>query len=456
MRPQARWLPAAAAGLVAILPFVVAFAFIHQSYDDAGFLLELEARGLPGSQAFWYRTFSGRFTSNAIVSVLSATIHHVWLYRIVCLAVLALLAWAIHRVLRASLGLTPLPAAALASLALGTFLCMTPSAAEGLYWLTGTATYTLGTAFLLLAVAGTLAPDGGRRHVAVTAAWIVLAVGMNEVALLLANGWLGLAIVQRLTVHRRVERRFVVWMAAALLAAVASLAAPGNWNRLDFSREVATQSVSLGGALVMAARELAMASYYLLHVSPLLFLLLAGILLLGHRDEPPGRHAWWRELLVLPAFAPVFFGVLAFFIFAQGARPIPRVLNPVYLSMILVTLVVAVRTARMLDGVRTAPKLMLALVLVGYLSAAMRAGSGARMAYAEMLGGQWSRFDREVRARGELARRQPGRDVVVPPIATRPNTIFVFDIAPNPAERHNVLYAWFYGVRTIAVSRPSR
>ena len=439
-----------------ILPFLIAFIFIRPSYDDAAFYLETTTRGLPGALEFWYRAFSGRYSSNAFVSILSLSIPFVWLYRLCCLLIFLAFIASVYRVIRALLALARDETAALSGLVVVTFLVMTPSASEGLYWLTGTATYTLGSAFLLFAIERMVTARSARPAGAGTwgaAAWIVLAVGMNEVALLMLNGFLAFLIVRELIDTHRVSRRSLIWMGTSLAASLAAVLAPGNFTRLEFAQSLVTTSGSARTALVTATKAVVLDTYYLMHASPLLALLLLAAALEQQRTQAaPVR--WLRESLAIPWFGVVLFGVIAFFAYAQGFHPIPRVMNPVYFGMILFAAIVVVRALAMHASPSGLPALVVALASVAFAGGLLRSGSGVRTAYAELLSGSWQRYERDLSAREAFVAQRRGQHVLVPEIAERPSTLFVFDIGADPTQRHNAIYAYFYGVRSIA-TRPS-
>lgn len=438
---------ALAVSVVAIAPFLVGFLFTHPSWDDPSFYHEVTTRGFFRAQLLWFNAFSGRYSSDAIVSLLSLSVHTLWLYRLICLGIFLLLVYSVFRLLAVVLGLPRLETAALAGLAVATHLVVSPGVAEGLFWLTGSATYTLGVAFLFLAVAEMLQAPGrvGSWRVA---AWIVVVVGMNEVFLLLISGFLVLLIGQSVLSKRAVPRQLLVWLAVAIVASAISIAAPGNWVRLDFTRGPLQATPTIPAALELAARSLVRQTYYLFQAGPTLFLLLVGLALAAGA----GRHRRWSggplEAMRLAAFGLLFYGVIAFFTYILPVPPIPRVMHAVYLPMILVALGLLLQPSRQQASERLSP-LLLTLFLVGFASSAARAGSGVRNAVREFAQGEWGRYDAEVTARWELAQRNRGRDLVVPPIATRPGTLFVFDIADNPAHRHNIMYARYYGVRSM-------
>lgn len=433
---------------VAVAPFVAGFLFIHPSWDDPSFYHEVTTRGFLRAQLLWFNAFSGRYASDAIVSLLSLSVHTLWLYRLICFGIFALLVLSVYRLLRTVLRLPRLETAAITGLVVATHLVVSPGVAEGLFWLTGSATYTLGVAFLFFAIAEMLRSLARRGGTWKVAAWIVVVVGMNEMFLLLLGGFVALLIGHSLATQRSVDRRLLVWLGVAAVASIVSIAAPGNWVRLDFTRGPLQAKPTLGAALTLAAHSLVRQGYYLFQAGPTLFLLLLG---LAFSHGAGGRRRWagWTfEAARLAAFGLLFYGVIAFFTYILPVPPIPRVMHAVYMPMIVVALFLVLQPTRRIARTPLSP-LLVALFLVGFASGVVRSGSGVRNAARELARGEWTRYDAEVTARAELAARNPGRDLVVPPIAARPATLFVFDIEGNPALRHNIMYARFYGLRTM-------
>jgi hypothetical protein len=439
-----------ALSVLGILPFLIAFLFIRPSYDDAAFYLETKTRGTFGAAVFWYRVFSGRYTSNAIVSLLSLSIPFLWLYRICCLLIFVAFVAGVYRAIRVVLGIARPDATGLAGLVVSTFLTMTPSAPEALYWLTGAATYTLGTAFLLFAIASVQSARATQRGTPAAIAWIVLAVGMNEVALLMLNGFLAYVVMRELIDRRHASRRSIVLMAACLIASLAAVLAPGNFTRLEFAQSLATTSTSLTAAFLTAAKATVLDSYYLVHASPLLGLLLLAVSLDAREREPTRRRI--TDVLALPWFAVVILIVIAFFAYAQGFHPIPRVMNPVYFAMILFAAITVVRASEITLIRPVFSTLVVVLAFLTFASGMLRSGSGVRTAYAELFRGEWERYDRELAARDAFIEQRRGQHVRVSRLGTRPKTLFVFDIGVDPTQRHNAIYAYFHGVKSLAIA----
>ena len=439
----------------ALVPFVVAFRFIHPSWDDPGFHLEVGNRGLLGAQVLWYMVYSGRYASDAIVSVLSLSIHQVWLYRLLCLAIFLTLIASVHGLLRATLRPPRVAALAITGMVISSFLVLVPGVAEGVYWLTGAGTYTLGTAFLFFTFTSMLASRAAGGATWPTAAWIAVTVGMNEVFLLLLLGFLTFVIVRDYVRSGAVPRRQAIWLGVTIACSIASLAAPGNWRRLQDARDVLEIPRDLSTAIVNAAKYLMLDLYYLVQVGALPFLLLAAVALAGRARAPEYAREWRRELVAVPYFLLVFYGVILFFTYAQGIRPIPRVTHAIYLPLLVFSTIFVVRLSAIGARPFRMPAFALGIVLLGLALGMTRPGSGVRRAYSEWLRGDWHRYDAEVQARARLVQGRAGEDVIVPRLGSRPTTIFVYDISANPALRHNTLYAHFYGVRSIATAPDS-
>jgi hypothetical protein len=144
------------------------------------------------------------------------------------------------------------------------------------------------------------------------------------------------------------------------------------------------------------------------------------------------------------------FAMAAFYAYTQGFRTIGRVLNVIYLVMVVASVLLASQGGfQKIDFAHARQPVAILLLLTCFATFEIRATSHVRGAYAELRHGEWAAYDREMNERAASLESRAGQDVIVPAIATRPWTLFVFDISPDTAQRYNHFYAHYYSVGTI-------
>jgi hypothetical protein len=281
---MARWLWwSMSAAVVAVFVAMCGYAFPQA--DDFVFANSVRDHGFFASQCDWYRNWSGRWASTAVITWVSSAVDLQRSYWIVPAAAWALTIgafWCLWRAWvpraafdRASYAMAPL-------LLCAVYAVFMPSCSEALYWLAGSATYQLGAAAALtVAVAAPIAIRArGWRRLAATgaaAAAAAVAAGTNETVMACEAFVLGVVVALR---WRGLRSLPWSWLVTVCLAAAASTAvvvlAPGNavrsagfpsgrnpWlaaagaaNELigDLSRWSATPTLLLGTLLLLTAR----------------------------------------------------------------------------------------------------------------------------------------------------------------------------------------------------------
>ena len=231
-----------------LVPFALAVLCCFPSMDDWSYVDSVR-HGWWSAQRSWYHGWSGRIGATAVLSswglIGNSWFAAVVVYRLVLVLImvgLGAVLWDLSKALlqnateRSSLRDQALVTMAIAA----AWISVMPDLTEGLYWLAGAATYSIGTGFGLLAFSCVLhalyAPESEkvwRWRVAVGAAF--LAPLFSEVVAVLVCSVLGMLVLK--TPGRNRWRVLAPLLAAVLGLAIVALA-PGNILR---SMEAARQ-----------------------------------------------------------------------------------------------------------------------------------------------------------------------------------------------------------------------
>ncbi|GAA4369616.1 hypothetical protein GCM10023185_43430 [Hymenobacter saemangeumensis] len=336
----AMWVGIAAA----LLPFLLLCAFNQPFFDDYRNAYWMREHGVLGVQRWAYLTWTGRFTSTFLMTVLNPVAYG-WLDGVKVTAALfflahwAALAWLWRTLLRLGRNAPGswTEALAPAGLLLALACNAMPAPFSFLYWFAGALVYQLPHLALLCFTA--LALRLGWEHstmktspVLAAAACLVLAITGNELLLvqaavvLAALGW---------ALPSKARRAWLLWVLIGSIAAGIAVVAPGNWVRA----EAMAPTDSAAHRLLLLLPRTALSALKLLASPVVSGSVLAALLLglqLGWQRPATSRlrlakKQWWALAL---AYAALNGSGFLLFVALIGT-PLNRALN----EMVLVGLV---------------------------------------------------------------------------------------------------------------------
>lgn len=333
--------------VLALAPFLLLCAFNQPFFDDFRNATWLREHGTWGVQLWLFQTWTGRFTTTFLMTVLNPVAYG-WLGGVkVVAATLFLGSWAsVAHLLRAlrwpPLGFSCTRGQAFwaAGLLLALFCNAAPAPFSFLYWFAGALVYQLTLIALLnftaLALRVGWGPAAGRRRAAI---WACLPLGLaltgNELTLVQALPVLALLA---LALPRRARPALLGWLIIAVLALGVAAAAPGNWVRAT-AMAPATDPYYAYRWLVLAPRALLSMGLFLLVPMHGLSTLAAGAVgwwagqqrTAAPAPRPLTRRQW---LLLILAYAALnFLGFLLFRYLIVGA-PLTRAQNEILLVLL--------------------------------------------------------------------------------------------------------------------------
>ena len=414
--------------LLAGLPFLLLTAFNQPFFDDFRNAYWVREHGLLGVQVAHYLTWTGRYGSTFVLTVLNPVTYD-WLAGVKVVAAASLLglwlslAGLLRTLARVAAGQRvrrgAVRWAALGLLAL--FGNATPAPFSFLYWFAGLVVYQLPLIALLnfstLALQAGWGGAAGRRGRAWAAgACLLVAVGSNELTLVQAA-----VVLAMLAATLPPARRSLLfgWGAVAALAAVVALAAPGNWGRVTaMDPHLPHRWLLLGPRIVSSALHFLIDP---LIGSSLLLALLAGAGA-GQRGRAAAgvplalsRRQWWGVLLAVGALNGSGFVLFRLLI---GTSPLPRALNELVLvAVVSAALLGWLAGQRLVMSARQQAVFQFVLV-VGLL--AFLALGNVVPAWQELLTSAPA-YDRQLRTRYALLRaaHRAGRPATLPLLRLR-------------------------------------
>ena len=397
--------------LLAGLPFLLLTAFNQPFFDDFRNAYWVREHGLLGVQVVHYLTWTGRYVSTFVLTVLNPVTYD-WLAGVKVVAAASLLglwlslAGLLRTLAQVAVGLSIRRSAARWA-ALGLlvlFVNATPAPFSFLYWFAGLVVYQLPLIALLnfstLALkAGWGDADLRRGRAWAAGACLLVAVGSNELTLVQAAVVLAMLAATLPPARRSL---LIGWGAVAALAAVLALVAPGNWVRVT-----AMDPHLPHRWLLLGPRIASSILHFLLDPltgSGLLLALLSGAWA-GQRSRAGGalplllsRRQWWGALLAVGMLNGSGFVLFRLLI---GTSPLPRALN----ELVLVAVVSAALLGWLMGQqlvLSTRQRSVFQPVLLGGLLVFLALGNVVP-AWQELLTSAPG-YDRQMRARYDLLR----------------------------------------------------
>lgn len=337
---------------------------------------------------------------------------------------------------------------------LALFLHKMPRVTDTFYWFAGTSSHLLPMGFILISaglyIRGLKLPKGKMRPLSVVFVSFtsIIVCGSNET---LAIQWLftlGFIIFYHKLVSDRWEKVLFIPLIAALVGFAFLYFAPGNSVRA----KNLTDGHSLLKMLYKPAGLTIETFARYLSFSFLLFILVSfpALKAINASIEESLRNKRNRKLFYF--FGLGLFG-LTFVpsVWVMGSLPPHRVLNNMYLIFLLYSVFLILISAHELDFLdrcanRFSKKKLSLLFAISILFL-----FNNFYAWKDLF--NLTKYTDSLKSRELLVASGQGKDVVVPPLAYFPTTFFYEDIKTNPGDYRNIVFAEFYKLKSVVLSK---
>jgi hypothetical protein len=468
--------------LLALAPFLLLTAFNQPFFDDFRNAYWMREHGTWGVQLWLFQTWTGRFTTTFIMTVLNPVAYG-WLGGVkVVTATLFVIQWAslahllrtlLHTAMRAACSWSQ--AFWASGLLLALFCNAAPAPFSFLYWFCGAVAYQLPLVGLLnftaLALRVGWGPAAGRWGNALMACIpLVLALTGNELTLVQAMPVLALL---SFALPKAVRPQLYLWLFIGLITTGIAAAAPGNWARAT-AMAPATDALYDYRWLVLGPRAAYSLALFLLKPMIGLSLLAAAISGLwignwqraaGHVAVPLSQRQWWA---VLAAFGALNYISFLLFRYLIVGPPLTRAQNEILLVFLLSTALLGWLVGQQLPIARTPrisrqwlPQLLVLLLFLGLFSS-----GHVPQAWRELLGSAVP-FDKQMQTRFAALRaahqagavqvnlpplRLPYGHVLIPLLRFSPDIEFDIDLTPGCEGNINGVMERYFEVPDVCCS----
>jgi hypothetical protein len=445
--------------LLGITPFVLLSFFAQPSADDWYMAADTLEKGYWQANIDFYKTVTGRFFSSAMLFVhpmlLSFGAFKCYSFALV-LGLVASIRWAIGGWFpEASRGWKWM----MATLASVMFVWGMASPAEGFYWGTGSACYTV-PGIMTCCLAGMFGKRclqlewRPRPALMAVALLLTLAItGCTEVAMALFFAHITILNALFFWRHRKVSQPLLMVLVVTLIGVVIVALAPGNsqrrtWYNNDVNHMIVPATLM---ALKFGVRQMAVWMVFV----PFFLFSLVTLSAWPAQLNLSTQRAWELIVVSLVLMAGTVFGGFFLGTWCMGAAIPFRAVNVMLLFFIMdwvVFLAGGIALLRSFNLEVPRPGVVLAVfAFLIFCSNVVMSTNNVKVAWRDLLSGDAVRYDRESAQRHAMILASDEADVTVPPLQSRPKTLFFNDFKPDSTNWRNTGGARFFRKHSIAL-----
>jgi hypothetical protein len=449
--------------ILGTFPFLLNSFFANPWTDDFGYSSTSRAMGFFQAQIYWYRQWTGRYFSTALLSINPMVYGHLRGYKLIppvlIVSLLAAIFWLVHSLTENSRSFRQKLLFSLAVLFV--YLDQMADVRPGLYWMAASITYQvaaiLGLMFFSLIIQ-IKRGGGGTPNFFSGALAIITAVclsGTNEVAVALLVSILFLIVMFDRIENKRFDCFLVSILVVTIIASCFALFAPGNRVRLAQSGNERDLFLAVGQSF-----KAAFAAITVWSSTPFVLLLTVWVARDAHKN--PRLKALFKAIPPVTSLVVLFLLILiSFFLhyWSTAFSPPRRVLNLVYLFFLIGWLLCAAVIVTRLDHQIFSPLRKLPLQISVTLSSIYllilfsMGHSNFLLVTDDLVTGKALRYDKELERRYAQIKGNPSLDCEVGSLENTPMSLFFDDIKYENENWINKSYASYFGKRSIILKR---
>lgn len=444
--------------LSVLLPLLALSYFNHPSpADDYCYIDTVFKYSWLEAMHFYYSGWTGRYFGIFLNHSNPLLFHSIIGFKVLPVLLFAGLIFALYNLFR---HLTPTLSRGahlgFAGIVFFLYILKMASIVEGFYWMASFVTYTVPNILTLLWVSVVLdwyRQDTKKTLPAILANFFVFAViGCSETNLLIMIVLLTALCFYRLVFHKKIDGLMISMLIVAAISCYFFFMAPGNQARLDGN----PLSRNFTFSLISSFKYLAVSSFSWIFKTPLLIFSLAWLIVLSKISVGARKYfsmpVWFAVLLYIGVLSaqifPSYYGI--------GIDPSSRAVNCVYLFFLIgwfyVVGVIFHYCNRKYSGQFPLSFLrygVLYSLLVVSIAFSFFRSTNVKMIYTDLLKGKAAAFSRETEERYELIKNSKEAIVYLPPIRTRPLSLYFDDIQENRQFLWNKCMAGYFGKEAI-------
>lgn len=413
--------------IVILIPFFLISVFNNPATDDF-YLANLSLKyGLTEVHFWHYNNWSGRYFSNGILFFSPLYFDNFYLFKIIPIILLLLFVFAVkYLVSSVFYSISNQQKWTISSILLLLYFIQVPEVCSAFYWLPGAITYQFGVSLSLLFISFYIRFERCKNYIflILSLLFMMFSMGCNEIITILNSVLIGIYFVYQFLKTKRFNFPLLLILVVAVFFASIELFAPGNSSR--------SQTITVKHDLLYSFFKSSIHStLFILKWMPILLLFVLfyseKIYKIIAANYIKWLHPKWSfSILFLNLFMSLF---PSFYI--QNNMIADRSLNSIYFYFILSALYAILCLMKFLKDkynfeiqLNKSIKTALTLIVVLFTFS----DSPITNAYEDLINGKAYLYDKQMKNRFELIKNSPQKEIIVPALTKKPETLFIDNI----------------------------
>lgn len=447
-----------------ILPFLILSAYVHPCLDDFDYSEVAVKHGFFHSQYIWYKTWSGRYFSTAILSSVNPLVFRsIAGYKIITFIFILLFIYSVYYlVTKIALDKISIKQKLICTLSFSyLFFYGMPTVNLGLFWLASAVIYQFANIMMTVLAAlfiKFLLNENEKISFSLIASicLLIFAVeGSNEVSMLVTTIFFLMYFIGDYITARKINKYLLIFAAAAAVSACLVYFAPGNNFRLTKSPE----SHQLILSLKNSASDLFKFILYRLYNLPLLIFTVLFISFYYKliSDKKPEKI----KLITNPVYSVSLYLILLYLgIFVShwslGTSTPFRTLNVIYFIFLtgwFANIIIIINYLFVKDKIkiRFIPEYAYVILCIAILISFLKETSSVKIAYKDIFSGKAGKFDSQLNERYKNIYSNNSDTVKIDSLKQIPDSFFYYDIGSDPDGKYNKLQSEYFNKKFIIV-----
>jgi hypothetical protein len=424
--------------------------YTFPAIDDYCIWEKIETLGFLGYQKHLYLNWSGRYTSNILISVSSEIFKNITLYRITLIISFILIIVALLYMGRLFAENTRKEIILFSLVLFIVLFACQAKPSQGSYWFTGVYTYTISIIFYIFGLTSYIKyiKNGSESNLLLMLISSVIIIGLNETALVMYNFMVVyLTILYFTNNYSKIlgNKKLLIVLLVLIISSLISILAKGNYER---QAEFAHSNISLFSGIKAAT----LYTGKLLISNSLPLVILTIVLLLQIRKNYTGN-----KLSLFILFITVFSALLIFIsylpaLLATGILPPERVTNLQTQFLILSYIILIYFFRNQSNSVFCSTSKLINVLTLICIYYHLTTNNLSTL-YTSYFNDSLSSYKSEQKSRIKILTDINKPDhVILKPFRHKPYLLFVDDIKVDSSNWRNLSYAKFYSIKSVKLS----